>query len=268
MINIILFLFVSIHQVRCWQLRTSATGFYSKLYSSNVKRNYDIAARVRLTKDITDTVGTSPEAQLSDSNFKFSKNLGSQLIVNPELVPVSDTIELDEGKLLEEIILENVENQIAVKSDRQTSLRSLQQQLSKSISRRGEVEQVILREISTLREKSTEIRESELTCLSEYSLILSALKKASHAKAAVVKENQELLSQLSDVRQKIKEKIIYDQITVSINQKSELIEIDTRIIDELNYLISEVEETIDSVEETCKVTWFFKECHPFFNYII
>jgi len=126
----------------------------SSLTLSESKKIYGIGARigarVKLPSRpiVVDTIVVSPlsieenKSPISCEEQGKATEIGDEKVEGNFEVPVIP---------LETVLLEQVESQILVSNDRQLKMKALQAQLSKSMARKNEVDQIITKEIIMLK---------------------------------------------------------------------------------------------------------------------
>ena len=149
---------------------------------------------------------------------------------------------------IENIIVQQVEMQVKGINDRQQQLSLLQEQLSKSIAKKQEVEYVISEEINVLTLKIQDIENSELVGIDSLRAVLDNLRAIAESKNKLISDSKVVLAQLKEVRDKITENSILNLLESSIDQKQELINIERDCCDDIYSLIFEVEAEIKRVD--------------------
>ena len=105
----------------------------------------------------------------------------------------------------------------------------LQAQLSKSIAKKLEVEDVISREISVLRLKIEDIEAAETAAQASLQEVLLSLRKAAESKNELITDSKGVVAQLKEVRSKITESSILVLLESSIEQKQALVDVERYI---------------------------------------
>jgi len=133
----------------------------------------------------------------------------------------------------EEALQEEVSKEKDRREQRFAELSLLQSQLSRSISKKQEVESIIIREIDQLRvvisEEITTVRKR----LSQLNTLYDSFKAALVSKNALLISESKILEQMKDVRSKITEQVILAQLDEAVEKKSFLIDIERGICDEI-----------------------------------
>lgn len=123
-------------------------------------------------------------------------------------------------------------------------LSQLQSQLSKSMSRKAEVDGVISRELESLRPRLANEVKKESSRVEQLEQLLKTFNSALTAKLSMIDSELSILSQMRDVRNKISEKAILNELDGALTKKSELIEIEKDIAKEINSSASNLEAEI------------------------
>ena len=149
---------------------------------------------------------------------------------------------------LEEVIQQQAESQARGIAERQKQLTLLQSQLTKSIAKKEEIEDVISREINGLRARIQDIEASELAGLGSLREVLTSLRGSAESKNALITDSKAVVAQLKEVRNKIAESTILSLLESSIDQKQALVDIERDICADIYSLIFEVEIEIERVQ--------------------
>jgi len=123
-------------------------------------------------------------------------------------------------------------------------LSQLQSQLTKSMSRKAEVDAVISRELESLRPRLANEVQKESSRVEQLEQLLKTFKSALTAKLSMIDGELSILSQMRDVRNKITEKAILSELDNALTKKSELIDIEKDIAKEINSSASNLEAEI------------------------
>jgi hypothetical protein len=133
----------------------------------------------------------------------------------------------------EEALQEEVSKEKERREQRFAELSLLQSQLSRSISKKQEVESIIIREIDQLRvvisEEITTVRKRLL----QLNTLYDSFKAALLSKNVLLISESKILEQMKDVRSKITEQVILSQLDDAVEKKSFLIDIERGICDEI-----------------------------------
>jgi hypothetical protein len=145
------------------------------------------------------------------------------------VAPVVAAVESLDTRSVEDIIIQQAESQARGVMERQVQLDLLQAQLSKSIAKKLEVEDVISREISVLRLKIEDIEAAETAAQASLKEVLLSLRKAAESKNELITDSKGVVAQLKEVRSKITESSILVLLESSIAQKQALVDVERYI---------------------------------------
>ena len=133
----------------------------------------------------------------------------------------------------EAALQEEVSKEKERREQRFAELSLLQSQLSRSISKKQEVESIIIREIDQLRVVISEEIITVRKRLSQLNTLYDSFKAALLSKNALLISETKILEQMKDVRSKITEQVILAQLDEAVQKKSFLIDIERGICDEI-----------------------------------
>jgi len=157
----------------------------------------------------------------------------------------------DEPKIEEKPVLDMEANlkmsmveETANRVNRIKELSQLQSQLTKSMSRKAEVDAVISRELEALRPRLANEVQKESSRVEQLEQLLKTFKSALSAKLTMIDGELSILSQMREVRNKITEKAILNELDNALTKKSELIDIEKDIAKEINNSASNLEAEI------------------------
>jgi len=145
---------------------------------------------------------------------------------------------------IEESLKLGMVEETANRVNRLKELSQLQSQLSKSMSRKAEVDAVIARELESLKPRLANEVQRESSRVEQLEQLLKTFKSALIAKLSMIDGELSILSQMSDVRNKITEKAILNELDNALTKKSELIDIEKDIAKEINVSASNLEAEI------------------------
>ena len=113
---------------------------------------------------------------------------------------------------IEESLKLGMVEETANRVNRLKELSQLQSQLSKSMSRKAEVDAVISRELESLRPRLANEVQKESSRVEQLEQLLKTFKSALTAKLSMIDGELSILSQMRDVRNKITEKAILNEL--------------------------------------------------------
>lgn len=181
----------------------------------------------------------SPKAQLE-------KEVKMKEVVEPPKVETKVEAKVEEKPVLdmEATLKMSMVEETANRVNRMKELSQLQSQLSKSMSRKAEVDAVISRELESLRPRLANEVQKESSRVEQLEQLLKTFKSALTAKLTMIDGELGILSQMRDVRNKISEKAILNELDNALTKKSELIDIEKDIAKEINISASNLEAEI------------------------
>ena len=154
--------------------------------------------------------------------------------------PVSASVEED---LMVSVAKEAIELEDRAK---QNSL--LQSQIQRSVARRKEVEDVIVRELDTLKTRIESEKIEEEARLGQLNLLLSKFEDVIVEKKALLSRESGVLEEMVDLSTKIVENAILRQLEGAISKKKDLITLETELTEEVSTYKLEVQEEIKITE--------------------
>ena len=161
---------------------------------------------------------------------------------DPETEPRPEPV-----KSVEEIIMAQAQDEAKKNEDRSAQLNLLQQQLSKSLAKKQEVDDVISREIDILRTRIQDIEATERDGLSSITNVLASLRTAADEKNELIADSVNVVAQLKEVRSKVVETSIAALLDDSVVKKQDLVDVERDICADIYALITEIEGEIKSI---------------------
>jgi len=143
--------------------------------------------------------------------------------------PTVSKVEEDQSIPLELQLKRQILEEAVNREKRKVELNQLEDQLSQSLKRKEEVENMISNEINKLKPRLMEELEKESVRLQSLSLLQKSFQSAVATKQAAINQEEIVLSQMRDVRGKIKEDVVAIQLDAAILKKSDLINIEQAI---------------------------------------
>ena len=219
---------------------------YCKAQSNG--KNYGVGSRLSKTPPIVapaapKAVAPTPVAP-APAKVEAPK---AQLIEETPIKSETPSPKVEEPKPvinIEESLKLGMVEETANRVNRLKELSQLQSQLSKSMSRKAEVDAVISRELESLRPRLANEVQKESSRVEQLEQLLKTFKSALTAKLTMIDGELSILSQMSDVRNKISEKAILNELDNALTKKSELIDIEKDIAKEINISASNLEAEI------------------------
>ena len=153
--------------------------------------------------------------------------------------PETEPVPLEE-QLRQEVALEATAIE---ERARQSTL--LQTQIQRSVSRRKEVEEIIIRELSVLRERIQNEKDEESDRYNRLQSLSINFNKVISDKEVIIKRETGLLQEMNDLGTRINEKIILNQLNEAIDKKQNLISIESDIFLDLQVGLKQVTQEID-----------------------
>ena len=126
---------------------------------------------------------------------------------------------------------------------RQSTL--LQTQIQRSVSRRKEVEEIIIRELSVLRDRIQSEKDEESDRYNKLQSLSVNFNNVISDKEELIKRETGLLQEMNDLGTRINEKIILNQLNEAIDKKQNLISIESDILLDLQIGVKQVIEEIE-----------------------
>lgn len=135
--------------------------------------------------------------------------------------------------ITEEMLKQQILDEKRMRDRRVQEMSKLQSRLSQSIARKMEVESTIVSEIEMLRNSIITERDSETQRLSQLEGLFENFKNVLLAKRSILESERKVLAQMVDVRAKIFEQTILDQLDAAVSKKECLIRIEENICDDI-----------------------------------
>ena len=193
----------------------------------------------------SDNVDTAPyEAELV--SVPIQPNLELEAIASTDVV---NAIEV-EGKVstpeltAEERLRLKISEDSLTRNERMKGLSLLQQQLSKSVARKQEVEQLLSREVDALRTVINGAIEGERTRLEQLESLYISFRDIYLSKTVLLDSESKILDQMKAVRDMITEQVVLVQLDAAVVKKSELISIEKSICSDIKACSEEVNAEI------------------------
>ena len=151
----------------------------------------------------------------------------------------------------EEKLRLKINKETVTRNERMKGLSLLQKQLSKSVARKQEVEQMLIKEVVTLRNVIDGEIEGEAVRLGELESLYTSFRDLFVSKTVLLDSEVKILEQMKAVRDMVNEQVVLVQLDSAILKKDELISIEKTIctdiktcLDEVNAEISETKSKI------------------------
>lgn len=151
----------------------------------------------------------------------------------------------------EEKLRLRINKETVTRNERMKGLSLLQKQLSKSVARKQEVEQMLIKEVVTLRNVIDGEIEGEAVRLGELESLYTSFRDLFVSKTVLLDSEVKILEQMKAVRDMVNEQVVLVQLDSAILKKGELISIEKTIctdiktcLDEVNAEISETKSKI------------------------
>ena len=187
------------------------------------------AASVPVTAPVTNT--PEPVIASVQATEPVTKAPEVTIVATQPAVQASTALKVeDEPPLSIEFQLKKqILEEAASREKRKLELNQLETQLSQSLKRKEEVENMISNEINKLKPRLIEELEKESVRLQSLSILQRSFQSASATKKEAINQELIVLSQMKEVRSKIKEDIVAIQLDAAILKKSDLINIEETI---------------------------------------
>ena len=147
----------------------------------------------------------------------------------------------------EEILREQVQAEYVSRGKRSQELSQLQSQLSRSMKKRKDLEEEIIREIQSLVPRIKEEISKENDRVDQLSSMLTSVKEVLESKKAALSNEKSTLMQMKDVRSKVNEDVVAAGIDLAISKKQNLVEIEEGICSDISSCVinlgAEIDET-------------------------
>jgi len=209
------------------------------LTAASIVINPIVEATIEVEAQVEATSGKEADPAIETSStvdaikIEASAEAQSTSITTTDATVVIEAIQLVTPLDTEEALQEQVSKEKDRREQRFAELSLLQSQLSRSISKKQEVESIIIREIDQLRvvisEEITTVRKR----LSQLTVLYDSFTAALLSKNTLLISESKILEQMKDVRSKITEQVILSQLDEAVEKKSYLIDIERGICDEI-----------------------------------
>lgn len=222
-----------------------------------------VEEKIALAPDVSEEpeVGSIliPEVEIVEANEQHDTAPTVSYIVDADSVEVD--IEEDKAPelTLEELFRQKISQESLARNQRQIEISQLQQQLSQSVARKQEVEQLMVKEIDSLRTVIKGEVAGESSRLAQLESLYESFRDIYLSKSVLVDSETKILEQMRAVRDMITEQVILVQLDAAVQKKSELIGIERSICadikscsDEVNAEISDTKEKIASLQQVLK----------------
>ena len=219
---------------------TAVIGYSTNLIDSITTDDEVLISKIEIA---VETEVLMPEAvlQQDDPITTFSNDVTEAIeveISTPEL-SAEDKLRL------------RINKETVTRNERMKGLSLLQKQLSKSVARKQEVEQMLIKEVVTLRNVIDGEIEGEAVRLGELESLYTSFRDLFVSKTVLLDSEVKILEQMKAVRDMVNEQVVLVQLDSAILKKGELISIEKTIcadiktcLDEVNAEISETKSKI------------------------
>ena len=244
-------------------------------------KNYGLSGRI--VKPITSISVPEPEVK-STAVIGYSTNLIDSITTDDEVLISKSEIAVETEVLIPEAVLQQddpittfsndvteaieveistpelsaeeklrlrINKETVTRNERMKGLSLLQKQLSKSVARKQEVEQMLIKEVVTLRNVIDGEIEGEAVRLGELESLYTSFRDLFVSKTVLLDSEVKILEQMKAVRDMVNEQVVLVQLDSAILKKGELISIEKTIctdiktcLDEVNAEISETKSKI------------------------
>ena len=244
-------------------------------------KNYGLSGRI--VKPITSISVPEPEVK-STAVIGYSTNLIDSITTDDEVLISKIEIAVETEVLIPEAVLQQddpittfsndvteaieveistpelsaeeklrlrINKETVTRNERMKGLSLLQKQLSKSVARKQEVEQMLIKEVVTLRNVIDGEIEGEAVRLGELESLYTSFRDLFVSKTVLLDSEVKILEQMKAVRDMVNEQVVLVQLDSAILKKGELISIEKTIctdiktcLDEVNAEISETKSKI------------------------
>lgn len=187
-----------------------------------------------------------------------SESVAPEVTASVPIAQPTQTIEPN-TPITEEMLKQQILDEKRMRDRRVQEMSKLQSRLSQSIARKMEVESTIVSEIDMLRKSIVTEQDSETQRLSQLEGLFDNFKNVLLAKRSILESERNVLAQMIDVRGKIFEQTIIDQLDAAVSKKESLIRIEENICDdimagadEINLQIADTKAKIASLKTAMK----------------
>ncbi len=153
-------------------------------------------------------------------------------------------VEEEQAIPLELQLKKQILEEAASREKRKLELNQLETQLSQSLKRKEEVENMISNEINKLKPRLMEELEKESVRLQSLSSLQKSFQSACSSKKDAIKQEENVLSQMKEVRSRIKEDVVAIQLDAAILKKGDLITIEQTINRDIENCVTNIANEI------------------------
>ena len=218
-------------------------------------------AVIGYSTNLIDSITTDDEVLIS----KIEIAVGTEVLIPEAVLRQDDPITTFSNDVTEAIEVEistpelsaeeklrlRINKETVTRNERMKGLSLLQKQLSKSVARKQEVEQMLIKEVVTLRNVIDGEIEGEAVRLGELESLYTSFRDLFVSKTVLLDSEVKILEQMKAVRDMVNEQVVLVQLDSAILKKGELISIEKTIctdiktcLDEVNAEISETKSKI------------------------
>lgn len=237
------------------------------------KQNYGLSARYRrgcgpLEAGKLGGTGTvlDVEAQkVEDENplivdVEAATALEPEVVVSPKLTtavisiksdaqsPAASTAATAREPTAEEILREQVQAEYVSRGKRSQELSQLQSQLSRSVQKRKDLEDEIIREIQSLVPRIQDELQKENERVDQLTSMLTSIKEVLESKKTALSNEKNTLIQMKDVRGKVNEDVVAAGIDLAISKKQNLVQIEEGICSDISSCVVNLGAEIDDTK--------------------
>lgn len=148
----------------------------------------------------------------------------------------------------EEKLRLKINEETFTRNERMKGLSLLQKQLSKSVARKQEVEQMLISEVDTLRNVIEGEIEGEIVRLGQLESLYTSFRDLFVSKTVLVDSESKILEQMKAVRDLISEQVVLIQLDSAVLKKDELISIEKTICTDIKNCLDEVNTEISETK--------------------
>jgi hypothetical protein len=160
------------------------------------------------------------------------------------IAQASSVPKVEEELPLELQLKKQILEEAASREKRKLELNQLETQLSQSLKRKEEVENMISNEINKMKERLMEELEKESVRLQSLSSLQQLFQSACTSKKDAIKQEENVLSQMKEVRSRIKEDVVAVQLDAAILKKGDLITIEQTINRDIENCVTNIANEI------------------------
>jgi vacuolar-type H+-ATPase subunit I/STV1 len=221
------------------------------------KKNYGFSARIRKPVQVIAevhelTASKSEVVTIATVSSPAAAEIRHEEIVQPinvkiDVVSVEPVIETPVAAVVtEETLKMKILEETSSREQRLKNLSSLQSKISQSIARKSEVELAIVQEIESLRDSFTKEINIETNRLKQLEKLYQTFIETLIYKKTLLQSECNVLQQMKDVKEKILEKSILEQLENAVVKKDSLIKIEQDICKDINDCSNEINSEIDA----------------------